>query len=262
MLKLDGVTFAYGGQGASPVLTAVDAELKPGRLTALLGPNAAGKTTLLKLMLGQLKPTQGQVTWKGQPVAGVSAATRARAVAYVPQRGSVSFGFTAREVVAMGGYARGAMDATALGVEAALSAVDLLDVADKVFGELSGGQQQRVVLARAAWQLAACADGVWLLDEPTSQMDLRHAHSAMARLRDQAAAGAAVLAVMHDVNLASAYADEVWLMADGQMVASGSVEQVMQPEVLEPVYGVSLESVGGGVLRVAGALRVSDQQGL
>ncbi len=246
---LRGVTFGY--QPGVPVIRSVTALLQPGRVCALIGPNAAGKSTLLKLMLGQLDPWQGTAELAGQPVAALNPMQRAALASYVPQKGAVSFAFTVRQVVAMGRHALGESDAA---IDHALAMCDLSDLCDRVFAHLSGGQQQRVLLARAVAQSAGTGR-VMLLDEPASGMDLWHVHQTMRLLTQLAHAdtshrgsqepkssgepgGPGVLVVLHDVNLAARYADDVWLMDFGGLVAAGPWQQVMQPKLLETVYGV------------------------
>jgi iron complex transport system ATP-binding protein len=233
-MQLHAVTFAY--EPGAPVVQAVSAALMPGRLTALIGPNAAGKSTLLKLMLGQLTPTAGEVTLGKAAVAQMDPRRRARRISYVPQGGSVSFGFTVREVVAMGGYASGAGPEA---VEQALNWCDLASVAARPFAQLSGGQQQRVVLARAVAQAQAGGE-VLLADEPGSHMDLWHVHHTMQLCLALARQGLAVLVVVHDLNLAARYADDVWLMQAGRLVADGPWDHVLDAETLAGIYGVTL----------------------
>ncbi|MCC6679508.1 MAG: ATP-binding cassette domain-containing protein [Phycisphaeraceae bacterium] len=222
----------------------MSAELTPGRVTAVIGPNAAGKTTLVKLLLGELRPQSGQVLLNGHDVAAMSEPARARRIAYIPQRGGVQFAFTVRQVVAMGRFVFGDQR----GVVEAIERCDLIDVADQPFAQLSGGQQQRVLAARAMAQLRGTADGPsargLLADEPTSGMDLRHQLRMMKLLREMAGEGVAVLVVLHDLNLAARYADDVWLMHEGRLVSAGPWSAVLEPRLLEPVYGVGLKVVG------------------
>lgn len=233
-LALEAVRFGY--ERGVEVVCDVSGALAAGRLCCLIGPNAAGKTTLLRLMLGQLEPWSGQVRLMGRPAASLEARQRARWVSYVPQRGGMAFAFTVRQVVEMGRFAQGGDDGA---VEAALAACDLLAVQHRPFVHLSGGQQQRVMIARAMAQSRG-PGRVMLLDEPGSHLDLWHLHHLMHVLREQAAEGLAVLVVLHDLNLAARYADDVWLMDRGELVAAGRWDAVLRPAVLEPVYGVSL----------------------
>jgi ABC-type hemin transport system ATPase subunit len=276
---LRGVSFSY--VPGVPVIRSVTAGLSSGRVCALIGPNAAGKSTLLKLMLGQLVADEGTVELSGRPVSSWPAMRRAGLVSYVPQHGGVSFAFTVAEVVAMGRYAMGDRGGA---VESALELCDLADLRDRVFVELSGGQQQRVLLARAVAQSAGPkppgggGGRVMLLDEPASGMDLWHVHQTMRLLvrlarggvsggtagqggqtecapGDTPGVGPGVLVVMHDVNLAARYADDIWLMDRGRLVAAGPWRDVLEPRLLGSVYGVrftEMRSPGPGAADVSG----------
>ncbi len=219
--------------GRVQALRGVTAEAAPGRITAVIGPNAAGKSTLLKCIIGALRPACGQALVDGVPAHRLRAAAIARRVAYVPQRSIVSAAFSVREVVALGRYA---LPASPSRIEAALAEMDLLDVADRPYPALSVGQQQRATLARAVAQVAP--DGHLVLDEPTSAMDLRHVRESLALLRRLAGGGATVLIALHDLPLATQFADECWLLDGGRMTASGPTAQVMDLRLLEEVFGV------------------------
>jgi iron complex transport system ATP-binding protein len=191
---------------------------------------------LLRLILGQLRAWSGQVQLAGKQTTKWTPAQRARLASYVPQRGLVSFAFTVEQVVAMGRFAS-PLDGNAL--EAALEATDLTEHRHRIYQELSTGQQQRVLLARALAQSSGAGE-VMLLDEPGSAMDLWHVHRMMQTLQQLARQGLCVLVAIHDLNLAARYADEVWLLDDKRMAACGPWDQVMRPEVLEPVYRVGI----------------------
>lgn len=238
-LAAANVHFAY--DRAAPVLSDFSADLAPRKITVLLGPNAAGKTTLLRVLLGQLQPSAGAVTLVGKPIADWSSSARAAAMSYVPQRSSVSFAFTVEQVVSLGRFA---LPRDPEAIDDAIDRCDLGALRRRVFSELSFGQQQRVLLARA---LAQSRGGgkIMLLDEPGSAMDLRHIHQTMGILVSLAARGMAVLVVLHDLNLAARYADNVWLLDEGRLVAEGPCHDVLRPAVLEPIYGVRLRSVAG-----------------
>ena len=245
-LALEAVTFAYAR--GRPVVRDVSARLAPGRLCCLIGPNAAGKTTLVRLMLGQLTPSRGHVTLADRRLDAMPPRDRARRLSYVPQRGGVRFAFTVREVVAMGRFALGRDDAA---VDQAIADCDLAAIEHAIFSELSGGQQQLVLIARALAQAAgparsgseAATATALLLDEPGASLDLWHVHRVMQLLRRHLTPTRAILVVLHDLNLAARYADDVWLMQAGQLAAAGPWQEVMRPAVLEPVYRVRLEAV-------------------
>ena len=243
-LVLDDVSFGY--EPGVPVVEGVTAELPRQRLCALIGPNAVGKTTLLRLILGQLTAWSGRIDLAGRPTGLMSPRQRAAMVSYVPQRGLVSFSFTVEQVVTMG---RHALRRDPAAVDRALAVADLTAHRSRVYHELSAGQQQRVLLARAMAQSAG-EGRVMLLDEPGSMMDMFHAHRMMGTLGDLAASGLSILVVLHDLNLAARYADVVWLMHQGRLVAAGPWDQVLVPALLEPVYRLGLTP-----LRPAGETR-------
>jgi iron complex transport system ATP-binding protein len=234
--------FAY--EPGQPVIEGLTAELRAGRLCALIGPNAAGKSTLLRLLLGQLEPASGSVAHLGRPVAALKPAERAARISYVPQRAGVSFAYTVQQVVAMGRFA---LPDDPAAVARAMQRCDVTELGQRVYAQLSVGQQQRVILARAMAQASGGGTGVghghakvMLLDEPVSAMDLWHIHQTMRLLVELTRGGMALLVVLHDLNLAARYADEVWLIDGGALVAAGPWDQVLSPPVLEPVYRVRL----------------------
>ena len=238
VLRLDELRFGY--RSDQPIITGCSAELSRGRICALVGPNAAGKSTLLRLMLGHLEPWSGSVILEPHAnVYGLDATQRAAWMSYVPQWSHTAFAFTAEQVVAMGRHALSADDEA---IESAIHENDLNQIRGRVFSQLSAGQKQRVVLARAMAQ-AARQGKVMLLDEPTSALDLRHVHHTMTTLVNLARSGLAVLVVVHDLNLTAQYADIVWLLDQGRLAAVGPWQTVLDPTVLEPVYGTQLRAV-------------------
>jgi iron complex transport system ATP-binding protein len=231
-LTARGVSFAYGGE---PVVSSVTLAVAEGELVALAGPNGSGKTTLLRLMSGLRRPRTGFVTLDGRMLHQLSPRERARAIAVVPQRIEPRLMFSARQLVAMGrtpysGLFGQVSREDRCAVEEALRATDMLDLADRRFGELSGGEQQRVALAMALAQEARYL----LLDEPTVHLDLQHQHELLELLRGlHIERGVGILTVMHDLNLATLYFDRLALLADGHLVAEGPCgDLVRRPEVL------------------------------
>ncbi|MBI1367829.1 MAG: ATP-binding cassette domain-containing protein [Planctomycetes bacterium] len=236
-MKIQEMHFAY--RPGRPVIEGIGAEVHAGEVHALIGPNGCGKTTLMRLMLGALVPTYGRVLLDDRPVAKTPAAQRASVLSYVPQRSTASFAFSVRQVVAMGRFALSRDEAA---IDAAMHACDLDDLKDEAYAELSVGQQQRVLLARAMAQ-AAGGGRIMLADEPTSAMDLSHAHRTMTMLLDRAKRGMAIVAVVQDLNLAARYADRVWLMDRGKLVRAGAWRDVLRADVLEKVYGVKIRAM-------------------
>ena len=241
VISIDQLRFGYD---VTPVVDGVTAQLSPGKVTALIGPNAAGKSTLMRLMLGLLTPWSGSVKVLGEEITSTETLDRSRQLSYVPQRPGVRFAFTVRQVIAMGAYGLPKRMAVPL-VDKAIEDAGLNDLADRVLMELSGGQQQRVMLARAEVQ-SATAGRAMLLDEPGSHLDLQHRHAMMQRLRELAAGGLAVLVVLHELDLAMRYADEAWLLDAGRLAAAGPWDVVLTPKTLNPVYGITLEQIDRG----------------
>ncbi len=246
--SLSGVGAAHGGRR---VLEDVTCALRPGRFTAVLGPNGAGKSTLLRVALGLHPVVSGEVRLDGRPLADWDRRALAKAVAWVPQRPEGMGGFTALEQVLLGRTPHlgvlgltGPSDAAHAG--ALLEGLGLLGVADRPLESLSGGEQRLVLFARALAQQAPRL----LLDEPTAHLDVRHQVALLTRARGLAHGGALVAAVLHDVNLASAYADDVVLLRDGRVLGFGPVGEWLREDTLEALYGVPMERADAGGRRL------------
>jgi iron complex transport system ATP-binding protein len=227
------------------VLRGVDLVAQAGELVALVGPNGAGKSTLLRVIAGLLRPASGSVTIDGVDVATLDRRAVARHIAVVPQVFETLFPFTVREIVALGRTSRlgalatlGSEDARA--VARALDDIGAADLADRRIDRVSGGERQRAVLAMALAQEA----GVLLLDEPTAHLDPAHQRATLERVVTLARArGLAVVAVLHDLNLAAAFASRVVLLADGAVVRDGAPGRVITPELVAAVFGPGLRVV-------------------
>ena len=242
--------FRYGER---PVIDGVDAVARDGAITVVLGPNAIGKTTLLRCVAGGLRPTRGRVHLDGRSRDEMKRRAVVPRLAYVAQRPVVGADLTVREVVALGRYA---LPRSPDRIDDALACLDLARHADRPFAELSTGQQQRVALARALAQ--ADDDGHLVLDEPTSAMDLHHVRRVAEVLRERARAGGTVLLASHDLAVAARLADEVWLFGretPGRLVAAGAVDEVLTVERLRDVFRVDfawLDHPDGGRVLVGG----------
>jgi len=234
----------YGANGWV-MMAEVELRLVPGKLVVVVGPNGAGKSTLLRVLAGELPPTSGQALIDGRPISSLSASELSRRRAVVSQSTQLSFPFTVREVVLLGATVPGfssprpAIEAAA---SEALAAIGLSGFGGRLFTQLSGGERQRVHIARALLQLAAADGGrsqpaALLLDEPTANLDLAHQVTVLREARRQARSGRVVLAILHDLNLAASYADEMVIMSRGRIAAQGKPVDVMRYALLSEVYG-------------------------
>jgi iron complex transport system ATP-binding protein len=237
MIELRGVTVAYRQR---PVLRDIDLAIGPGERVALIGPNGAGKSTILRAMTGLITPAAGDVLLDGKPIRTLDRATIARRLAVVPQQAALPFATRVEEVVALGRLPhedpiRGARPADRAATAAAIERVGLGHLLGRDARELSLGERQLVLLALAVAQAAP----VLLLDEPTVHLDLRHQVGAMELLADlNERDGTAVVAVLHDLGLASLFFPRLILIDRGRLVADGTPGEVLTDERIRDVFGV------------------------
>jgi iron complex transport system ATP-binding protein len=225
------------------ILEAISLSLRPGELAGFLGPNGSGKSTFLKNLLGFLKPSGGRVLFSGETGPGTELARgeRARRLSFVPQLSGMRAGFTVAELVLMGRLPhlkdRWAGDGAGDRRKAAevMETLGIASLAARSLGTLSGGELQKAALARC---LAQEAD-IMLLDEATSGLDLNHSVEIMELLlRKARGEGTIILAVLHDVNLASQYCDRIFLLKQGRLRFAGPPAEVLTEETLEEIYGI------------------------
>lgn len=230
------------GYGRRSVLQGVSLQLAPGEFVGLIGPNGAGKSTLLRALSRTLPLQRGTVHLGGDPIDRLTAREIARRIAFVPQSEPTLFEFTVRDVVLMGRYPhlkgrRGETEADFAAAVRAMATTDTLQLADRPITALSGGEHRRVLIARALAQSAPTL----LLDEPTAHLDLVHQADLLAvvrRLADQE--GVAVLAALHDLNLAAEFCDRLLLLAHGRVAAEGLPDAVLTTARLAQVYGAPI----------------------
>lgn len=237
---LEGVSFGYNG---TPVLRNVSLELRRGCCYGILGPNGSGKTTLLDLLSGLLEPDSGTISFQGQPLDAWPKKQLARKLALVPQDFMVRFGFSVREVVEMGLHphlhrfaAPSQQDQQR--VDQALAATGITALSNRPVTRLSGGEKQRVAVARALAQQPE----ILLLDEATSNLDIHHCLEILHLIRDRFEQdGMQVVAVMHDLNLASFFCDSLILLKEGEVACQGRTEEILTPEHIANVFGVEAQ---------------------
>ena len=233
-LKAAGVSYSARDRA---LVNNVDLKLRPGELLAIVGPNGAGKSTLCGILAGDLPPTAGQVEICGQPLRGINPGELARLRSMLSQHTVIRFPFTAREVALMGRHPhisrwKAPTETDYAMVDAAMQGVQVSHLADRIYSTLSGGEQRRVSIARVLAQDTP----VVLLDEPSAALDIGHQQLVMSMCRQLAYEGRCILAVLHDLNLAGAYADRVLVMSQGEVVAAGTPEEALRPELLSAVF--------------------------
>jgi iron complex transport system ATP-binding protein len=235
LIEARELTYRVDGR---PLVSGVSLAAEVGELIAVVGPNSAGKSTLLRLLSGELSPKTGSVTIDGMSISGAPPGDLALRRSYLGQQPPLDVPFTVREVVAMGRHPHrtrpgNTAETDQAAVASALATADIAELAARVYATLSGGEAQRVNVARILAQDAP----VVLLDEPTAALDIGHRQVVMASLRAVAARGGAVITVLHDLNLAATFADRLLLLHRGETAAVGRPAEVLTEETLSPVYG-------------------------
>ena len=239
MLEARNITVNYGPREA---VAGVSLRAEPGELIAMIGPNGAGKSTFLRALNGSVKPTSGEVQLDGKPLESYARRTIARRIAVVAQEAELRFPVTVLEFVLGGRYAFSSAWGweTERDVEIArgiLREAELEDFETRLMNELSGGERQRAVVARAL----ATEAKVFLLDEPTANLDLAHQATMLRLVRARCDAGeSAAVVVTHDVNLAAEFADQVVLLKDGREIAAGPPRSVFTTELLRRVFDLEV----------------------
>ncbi|SDD54905.1 iron complex transport system ATP-binding protein [Sanguibacter gelidistatuariae] len=237
VLQARGVSVVFDG---TPIVTDIDFELHAGQVLALVGPNGAGKSTLLSVLAGDIEPVAGTVLLHGENLHSLKLAELARRRAVLLQEQRLAFPFTVTEVVAMGRApwrGRPEADDDDLVVAQSLEIADVTHLATRFFPTLSGGEKGRASFARVLAQQTR----VLMLDEPTAALDIRHQEAVLARARTQAAAGDAVVVVLHDLSLAAAYADEVAVLEAGRLRGHGAPREIFTSALLSEVYRHPIE---------------------
>ncbi|KQQ79701.1 ATP-binding cassette domain-containing protein [Aureimonas sp. Leaf324] len=236
---IEGASFAVAGR---TLLHPLDLDLAPGRVVGLVGHNGSGKSTLLKLMARQERPTAGRIRFGTRDLAAWGERDFARHVAYLPQTTPPAPGLTVRDLAALGRYPwHGPFgrftDTDRARVEAALAATGMLALAERAVDALSGGERQRAWLAMLVAQDAGCL----LLDEPISALDVAHQIEVLGLVRSLSRShGVGVVVVLHDINMAARFCDEIVALKAGRLVARGGPGDVVTAPALEAIYGLPM----------------------
>jgi len=220
-------------------LTDISATLRPGEVTAICGPNGAGKSTLLACLAGLLVPDSGAMILDAAPLSNLTPQARAQAIGYLPQTPEIAWDVSVATLVSLGRIpwpGAGGEEA----VDRALAAMDLEALRHRPVSRLSGGERARALMARVL-----AGEPKWLLaDEPLANLDLAHAARLVAEFRAQAAFGAGVVLVLHDLAQAMNHADRVLVLYGGKLVADGPPGDALSGEVIARVWGVQAHWLG------------------
>ncbi|MDO5092800.1 MAG: ABC transporter ATP-binding protein [Propionibacteriaceae bacterium] len=227
-------------RGDREVLAGAHLVAEPGEVVGVVGPNGSGKTTLLLALNRALRASGGTVVIDGDDLSRLPRREIARRVAVVAQDTDASLPLTVRDAVALGRLASRSLlaygDASDRGlVRDALEQVQAVHLADRLVTQLSGGERQRVLVARAIAQRASHL----LLDEPTNHLDLHHQFALLSLVTGL---NCTVVMVLHDLNLAARYCQRLLLVHQGRIAATGTPEEVLTPEILEPIYRITVSS--------------------
>lgn len=232
MLKTLHLTYTLRGKH---LIQNISLDFQPGQLYAILGPNGSGKSTFLKTLTGIWKPTKGNVYWEGEDLLKKNRKQISRTLSLVPQSSRVNFDYLIEDIVYMGRYPHGEMENNKhIVIEKALRAVDAWHLRGNSINCLSAGEKQRIYIARAL----ATESPILLLDEPTTNLDIRHQLEIWELLKILVSEGQLVIVTTHDLTMAQKYCEQIAVLNQGQCVAQGSFSKIMTPALLNDVFGV------------------------
>ena len=232
--------------GGKVVLDRVSVEVEQGKVIGLIGPNGAGKSTLLNVLSGELRPESGSVVFDGLPIHDLPPKTLAKSRAVMSQASSIVFDFTVEEIIRMGWvqddmYLHGVAEQA---LQSVASVCDIDALLNRRYRTLSGGEQRRVQFARTLlqiWRIEKTNDTRYLLlDEPTANLDIAHELAVLRQANEVAESRVGVLVVLHDLNLAARFTNELVLLSAGKVIAHGSTDNVLNAKQLEEAYGTPL----------------------
>ncbi|WP_445474675.1 heme ABC transporter ATP-binding protein [Methanococcoides methylutens] len=243
MLKINDITVSYGTR---QILNKVGLHAEQGQFVGIIGPNGSGKTTLVKTINRIIRPDSGSITIGGRNVENMDSIEIAKNIAMVSQVISINFEFTVEDVVLMGRtpYIKGAETHEDMKiVQDAMKKTKIIHLKDRFVTQLSGGELQKVIIARALAQNPK----ILLLDEPTSHLDITNQIDILNLVKDASRRGMLVIAVMHDLNLAAYYCDKIYLLRDGDVISSGTPEEVLTPSNIKTTYNIDVEVINNQI---------------
>lgn len=244
MIKLNNIQFSYNKK---PFIEDLNLAFERGEMVSVLGPNGSGKSTVVKILTGELKAQRGNVSFENEDIHSIPVRRLAQKMAVMTQSASIDFPYTCLEVVQMGLYPHKDLG-VGIDTDEIETIFDLMKdtetdgLAEKLITEVSGGEAQRVLLTR----ILAQDTPVIVLDEAFSAMDVAHRVDMLGVMKDQVnKENKAVIAVMHDLNMAYLHSDRIVMMKNGRVYANGPTDEVMTPENLYNVFGINVIKVDG-----------------
>ena len=238
VLDISSLSFNFGSKN---ILADIDLSIKDNGIVGIIGPNGSGKSTLLKCIYRVLKPKTGTIFIDGKNINDYQFKETAKKMAVVAQHNDTHFDFNVLEMVLIGRsphkkfMERDSAEDIELAYKA-LEQVNMKDFADRNFSSLSGGEKQRIILARALVQNTDCL----ILDEPTNHLDIKHQLHFMSLAKNLKIT---VISAIHDLNIAAMYCDKIYALKEGQIIASGSVNEVITEEVIKTLYDVEAKII-------------------
>ena len=241
-LCLDNVGYATGG---TRLIKDINLVIDNASITVLIGPNGAGKTTLLRTVSGELVPDSGNILLDSDNIADIELEQRAKRIAFLTQQSMLDFPFKGHEVIQMGRIPHlTGREYNHKVVRAVTDACQLQDLSERIYTTLSGGEQQRIQIGRILCQVWDQMDTAWILfDEPTSALDLSHQLVFFKVVKNLVQRGASIILVLHDINLAARFADNIVLMSDGRILASGPPSAVINSDNIQKAFSVEIDLI-------------------
>lgn len=243
MIKAQNISYKIGEK---TIIENINLEINCGEITTILGANGAGKSTLLKCLSGMIKQSDGEIFFDHKKIGDYSVKELAKKRAVLSQSNPVTFAFSVSEIVAMGRnpYSDRFEKGNEKIIEEALKQVDALHLKNRIFFTLSGGEQQRVQLARVLVQIWRREKAYLFLDEPTSALDLKHQYELLKIIKNLVKDyEIAVIAILHDINLAANFSDKAILLKAGKLFKYGLKKDVLNEENLAEIFDVQIKSL-------------------
>ena len=243
-IRTDSISFKINDK---LILNEISLDINPGEIFTIVGPNGSGKTTYLRILSGDLRPTAGSIYYNEVNINNISILNRAKIRSVMTQSPQIIYDFTAKEIIEMGWISKGDSHKSEL-FEIALAQItklcDLNNIINRKFNLLSGGEKRRVHFARTliqVWNERKNNDPTYMfLDEPTSNLDLYHELKLINILKYESAQGKGILTIIHNLNLAYKFSDMIGILNHGKLVASGKPNEVFNEKILNEVFKVPI----------------------